>query len=54
VLVESRSTAKKAVLVVTDGKSNIGPPPARVARDLLALRWHDDDDDERPAWDVDR
>jgi len=39
--VESRSEAKKAVIVVTDGKSNIGPPPVRVASELLALRWDD-------------
>jgi len=55
VLVESRAEAKKAVIVVTDGKSNIGPPPVRVARQLLALRWHDVDGGAGGArWDVDR
>jgi len=39
VLVDSRPMAKKAVIVITDGKSNIGPPPVRVAVDLLRLRW---------------
>ena len=36
---DSRPSAKKAVIVITDGKSNIGPPPVRVAVDLLRLRW---------------
>lgn len=48
VLLESRPTAKKAVIVVTDGKSNIGPPPVRVAVDLLRLRWWTP---ETPEWD---
>ena len=38
-LTESRSNAKKAVIVVTDGKSNIGPPPVRQAVELRRLRW---------------
>ena len=50
VLVESRSEAKKAVIVVTDGRSNIGPPPVRVARELLALYWDDSDG----SWDVEK
>ena len=53
---ESRAEAKKAVIVVTDGKSNIGPPPVRVARELLSLRWDVDDDDGSStlqSWDVD-
>jgi len=41
------------VIVVTDGKSNIGPPPVRVARELLALQWENDDGAE-VTWDVDR
>ena len=45
VLVDSRPNAKKAVIVVTDGKSNIGPPPARVAVDILSLAWN-------RSWDV--
>lgn len=38
-LLNSRPTAKKAVLVITDGKSNIGPPPLKAALDILSLRW---------------
>lgn len=38
-LVESRPGAKKAVIVVTDGKSNIGPPPVHAAVELTRLRW---------------
>jgi len=56
-LVESRPASKKAVIVVTDGKSNIGQPPARVARELLSLSWDDDDDDDEPGgavWDADK
>jgi len=53
--VESRAEAKKAVIVVTDGRSNIGPPPVRVVRELLALRWDDNDDEgsdtATAAWD---
>lgn len=39
VLVESRPDSKKAVIVVTDGKSNIGPPPVHAAVELARLRW---------------
>lgn len=39
VLLDSRPGAKKAVIIVTDGKSNIGPPPIRAAVDLMRLRW---------------
>ena len=39
ILLNSRPTAKKAVLVLTDGKSNIGPPPVRIAFDIMSLRW---------------
>lgn len=52
-LVESRPEAKKAVIVVTDGKSNIGPPPVRVARQLLALSWEDSDRSD-VAWDAEK
>ena len=52
VLVESRPEAKKAVIVVTDGKSNIGPPPVRVARELLTLRWDDDHSGSEMTWDA--
>lgn len=38
-LLNSRPRAKKAVIVVTDGKSNIGPPPLKAAVDILSLRW---------------
>jgi len=51
--VESRPEAKKAVIVVTDGKSNIGPPPVRVARELLSLRWEDTDGSD-VVWDADK
>jgi len=40
VLLNSRPHAKKAVLVVTDGKSNIGPPPIRVAGEIVAMKWN--------------
>ena len=50
---ESRPEAKKAVIVVTDGKSNIGPPPVRVARELLSLRWEDTDGSD-VVWDADK
>jgi len=53
VLVESRATSKKALIVVTDGKSNIGPTPVRVARELLSLRW-EDSDGSAVAWDEDQ
>lgn len=46
-LLNSRPTAKKAVLVITDGKSNIGPPPLKAAVDILSLRW-------QQTWDVQR
>ena len=39
VLMDSRPHAKKAVFVLTDGKSNIGPPPVKVAFDILSLQW---------------
>ena len=45
-LADSRPTAKKAVLVITDGKSNIGPPPIRVASELRGMSWN-------ASWDVD-
>ncbi|KAK2166816.1 hypothetical protein LSH36_35g08128 [Paralvinella palmiformis] len=40
VLVNSRPNAKKAVLILTDGKSNIGPPPVKSSFDILSLRWN--------------
>lgn len=42
VLVDSRPTAKKAVLVLTDGRSNMGPPPVKAAFDILSLEWDPD------------
>ncbi|ELU02705.1 hypothetical protein CAPTEDRAFT_199677 [Capitella teleta] len=39
VLMRSRAEAKKAVIVVTDGRSNIGHPPVREAIKILSLRW---------------
>ena len=40
VLLESRPNAKKAVFVLTDGHSNIGPPPVKAAFDILSLKWN--------------
>jgi len=51
--VESRPEAKKAVIVVTDGRSNIGPPPVRIVRELLALRWENSDGFD-VAWDAEK
>ncbi|KAH9499804.1 Sushi, von Willebrand factor type A, EGF and pentraxin domain-containing protein 1 [Bulinus truncatus] len=45
VVVDSRRDAKKAVIVITDGKSNIGPPPVRASVQLRSLVWDSD-------WDV--
>ena len=39
-LLESRPNAKKAVFVLTDGHSNIGPPPVKAAFDILSLKWN--------------
>ncbi|BFZ19303.1 hypothetical protein BsWGS_22341 [Bradybaena similaris] len=39
VALESRTTAKKAVIVITDGKSNVGPPPVRASIQLRSLTW---------------
>lgn len=38
-LLEARPHAKKAVLVLTDGRSNVGPPPVRAANNILSLQW---------------
>ena len=45
ILMDSRPKAKKAVFVLTDGKSNIGPPPVKVAFDILSLQWDRDWDE---------
>ena len=52
-LLESRPDAKKAVIVVTDGRSNIGPPPVRIVRELLALSWEDSDGHDA-AWNAEK
>jgi len=39
ILYGSRREAKKAVFVLTDGKSNIGPPPVRASVELRSLKW---------------
>lgn len=39
-LYNSRRSAKKAVFVLTDGRSNIGPPPVRASVDMRSLRWN--------------
>ena len=42
ILLNSRAGAKKAVFVLTDGKSNIGPPPVRASFEIRSLRWQED------------
>lgn len=44
-LLDSRRRAKKAVIVLTDGRSNIGPPPVSASVDIRSLKWS-------PDWDV--
>jgi len=39
ILLNSRTNSKKAVIVLTDGVSNIGDPPVRVAHEIHSLRW---------------
>ncbi|XP_046552994.1 sushi, von Willebrand factor type A, EGF and pentraxin domain-containing protein 1-like isoform X1 [Haliotis rubra] len=39
ILLNSRRGAKKAVFVLTDGKSNIGPAPVQASIELRSLRW---------------
>ncbi|CAG5134718.1 unnamed protein product, partial [Candidula unifasciata] len=39
VVLASRTTSKKAVIVITDGKSNVGPPPVRASIQLRSLVW---------------
>ncbi|XP_019629555.1 PREDICTED: LOW QUALITY PROTEIN: sushi, von Willebrand factor type A, EGF and pentraxin domain-containing protein 1-like [Branchiostoma belcheri] len=45
VLMESRSDAKKAVILITDSYSTIGVPPAVGSAEIRSLRW--------AGWDVD-
>ncbi|XP_069112079.1 sushi, von Willebrand factor type A, EGF and pentraxin domain-containing protein 1-like isoform X2 [Argopecten irradians] len=40
ILYSSRRRAKKAVFVLTDGRSNIGLPPVRASVELRSLRWN--------------
>ncbi|CAI9715910.1 sushi, von Willebrand factor type A, EGF and pentraxin domain-containing 1-like [Octopus vulgaris] len=40
ILLNSRRNAKKAVFVLTDGKSNVGPNPVRASLEIRALRWN--------------
>ncbi|XP_033755862.1 LOW QUALITY PROTEIN: sushi, von Willebrand factor type A, EGF and pentraxin domain-containing protein 1-like [Pecten maximus] len=40
VLYSSRRRAKKAVFVLTDGRSNIGLPPVRASVELRSLQWN--------------
>ena len=47
VLLESRPNAKKAVFVLTDGHSNIGPPPIKAAFDILSLKWNQTWDEKK-------
>lgn len=39
ILLSSRPKAKKAIFVLTDGQSNIGPPPVKAAFDIKSLSW---------------
>ena len=39
ILENARTTSKKAVIVLTDGRSNLGPPPVRAAFRIMALQW---------------
>ena len=41
ILLTSRLGAKKAVFVLTDGRSNIGPPPVRASVEIRFTRWND-------------
>ncbi|XP_055955536.1 sushi, von Willebrand factor type A, EGF and pentraxin domain-containing protein 1 [Patella vulgata] len=40
VLYKSRFSAKKIVIVMTDGRSNLGPPPIRASLEMRSLRWN--------------
>ncbi|XP_021365829.1 sushi, von Willebrand factor type A, EGF and pentraxin domain-containing protein 1-like [Mizuhopecten yessoensis] len=40
ILYSSRRRAKKAVFVLTDGRSNIGLPPVRASVELRSLQWN--------------
>ncbi|GAB1600780.1 sushi, von Willebrand factor type A, EGF and pentraxin domain-containing protein 1-like [Argonauta hians] len=40
ILLNSRRNAKKAVFVLTDGKSNVGPNPIRASLEIRSLRWN--------------
>ena len=44
IIQDARTDSKKAVLVLTDGRSNVGPPPVRAAFNILSLQWD-------PTWD---
>ena len=39
ILQNARMTSKKAIIVLTDGRSNVGPPPVRAAFRILSLNW---------------
>ncbi|XP_064611838.1 sushi, von Willebrand factor type A, EGF and pentraxin domain-containing protein 1-like [Liolophura sinensis] len=45
-LLNSRRGAKKAVIVLTDGRSNIGSPPVSASVDIRSLKWSPDWDEE--------
>ena len=40
VVKDSRIDSKKAVIFLTDGPSNIGPPPALASRSIQSLSWN--------------
>ena len=40
VLLKSRPNSKKAVLILTDGRSNIGELPVKMAFEILSLKWN--------------
>ena len=46
ILIDSRPEARKVVILVTDGKSNLGPPPVRAARRLASMRWTQHNDQQ--------
>ncbi|CAH1779630.1 unnamed protein product [Owenia fusiformis] len=47
ILLNSRVTSKKAVFVLTDGKSNIGNPPVQVSYTIQSLKWD-------PEWNTEK
>jgi Mg-chelatase subunit ChlD len=42
ILINSRPDSKKAIFILTDGNSNVGPPPVKAAHSILSLEWSSD------------